>query len=596
MNQLFNIRIVWMLILFTATEMLAAEDSIFVINKYTRCKPASRYLFITETQDSVKYELKVLNTHPDKQEILLEIPIQQIERISLQQIENGSVLQRYLFVSKKLSQRIYYDRNIVFQFEIKPHRINTIVFNFHKDDIHNLIRPMILVWKKEAKLNRMQALELTRGVFYGILILFTFICFILTYLLNIRKYYYYLLYLISGIFYLFIKNNLGYELLWPDHPTVDYFFKKILLSIYLITSILFLRGFIKNKVDLPVFYNRLRYFIYFGLFFVFISLIAGLFSTPAQKVFIFIQNIFVIVCISTVFITFIIVYFNTNDKSIVLFSMIYFLSFTFFLFYPQPEFGSDVNGVYIGQIYTYSNAFFIATIICVSMVYRVLKIIKSNEQLKKEVSVINSLNNFYLIEGQQNERARVGRELHDGIGIMMSAVKMKMSAVKIQDADTEVRKITREIDAVCDKIRLFSHTLLPPTLKKFGVQVALKDMLEEYKIQHAIPLQYNFNIPENLSPVSQHLIYDIIRYLVQYFSTYKPEQLTISIYVIPSIKEAQIRVQHTGANMNIQDENIKSIISVIDLLNGKFEINLLNAWNFRLHMEFPILLKEKNQY
>ncbi len=557
-----------------------------------RCKPASRYLFITETQDSVKYELKLLNTHPAKQEILLEIPIQQIEKISLMQLVNDSILQRYVFVSKKLSQRIYYDRNIVFQFEIKPQQLNIIVLNFHKDDIHNLIKPMILVWKKEAKLNRMQALELTRGVFYGILILFTFICFILTYLLNVRKYYYYLLYLISGIFYLFIKNNLGYELLWPDYPTVDYFFKKIMLSIYLITSILFLRGFIKNKVDLPVFYNRLRYFIYFGLFFVLISLVAGLFSTPAQRIFIFIQNIFVIVCITTVIVTFIIVYFNTNDKSIVLFSMIYSVSFNFFLFYPQPEFGSDVRGVYIGQIYTYSNAFFIATIICISSVYRVLKIIKSNDHLKKEMSLINSHNNFYLIEGQQNERARVGRELHDGIGIMMSAVKMKMSAVKTNDTDLEIRKITKEIDAVCDKIRLFSHTLLPPTLKKFGVQVALKDLLEEYKIQHNIPLQYNFNIPENLSPVSQHLIYDIIRYLIQYFSAHKPEQLTISIYVIPSINETQIRVQHTGGNMNTQDENIKSIISVIDLLNGKFQINLLNAWNFRLHMEFPILLKE----
>ncbi|MFN8237461.1 MAG: 7TM diverse intracellular signaling domain-containing protein [Chitinophagales bacterium] len=594
MRKITAIRILWgliLLLIFQST-FAAEDDSIFIINKSMRCKPASRYLFITETEDSVKYELKLLNTHPTNQEILLEIPISQIEKISLIQKVNDSILKQYFFVSKKLSQRIYYDRNIVFQFNIRPRQINTIVLNFHKDDIHNLIKPMILVWKKEAKLNRMQALELTRGVFYGILILFTFILLILTYLLNVRKYYYYVLYLISGIFYLFIKNSFGYELLWPDHPTVDYFFRKIMLSIYLITSILFLRGFIKNKVNLPVFYNRLRYFIYFGLFFVLISLVAGLFSTPAQKIFIFIQNIFVIVCITTVIVTFIIVYFNTNDKSIVLFIMIYSISFNFFLFYPQPEFGSDVKGVYIGQIYTYSNAFFIAAIICISSVYRVLKVLKSNEHLKREMSLINSHNNYYLIEGQQNERARVGRELHDGIGIMMSAVKMKMSAIKTNETDLEVRKITKEIDAICDKIRLFSHALLPPTLKKFGVQVALKDMLEEYKMQHTIPLHYNFNIPENLSPVSQHLIYDIIRYLIQYFSAHKPDQLTISIYVIPSINEAQIRVQHTGGNMNTQDENIKSIISVIDLLNGKFQINLLNAWNFRLQMEFPILLKE----
>lgn len=557
-----------------------------------RCIPAAKY--ITETNqanDTHTYKLVLYNTEATTQQILLEIPIQQIDKISLRQMDSNTILKNYFFTSKKLSKRIYYDRNIVFPFDIKPHRINAILFKFRDNDIHNYFKPEVLVWKKDAKMTRMEALEMTRGAFYGILLLYTFICFLLTYLLNVRNYYYYLLYLIAGIVYLFVKNNLGYELLWPNNPLIDIFLKKIMLSIYLITSILFLRGFIKRRIQLPVLQNMLRYFIYFGLLLIFVSLLVGLLSTPAQKTFIIIQNVFAIVCLSTVFVTFIFVYFNTNERSIVLFTLLYFVSFSFFLFYPQPEFGSDVFGVYLGQIYTYSNAFIIATIICVSTVYRVLQIIKNNEQLKKEVSLINSHNNFSLIEGQQNERMRVGRELHDGIGIMMSTVKMKMSSIKPSNEKekNELKQLTYEIDSICDSIRLFSHTLLPPTLKKFGLKVALKDMLEEYK-QHA-SLVYNFNIPDNLSPVSQQLMYDFIKNFIQYFSENKPEQLTISIYVIPSIKEAQIRMQHTGTNMNVNDEHIKSVTSVIDLLNGKFQINLLNAWNFRLHMEFPILIE-----
>ena len=72
----------------------------------------------------------------------------------------------------------------------------------------------------------------------------------------------------------------------------------------------------------------------------------------------------------------------------------------------------------------------------------------------------------------------------------------------------------------------------------------------------------------------------------------KPEQITISIYVISSIKEAQIRIQYTGTQLNLNDESIKLVNSTINLLNGKFQINLLNAWNFRLHMEFPVLTNE----
>lgn len=575
--------------------LASAGNNIFVIDKKMRCRPASEQLMlIRNNKDTITYQLILNNTENTKQDILLEIPIQQIDKIRVTQADNDTVIKDYLFTSKNLSQRIYYDRNVVFPFQFPPHQNSVIVFKFHKNDIHNFFKPEVLIWKKDAKITRTEALELTRGVFYGILILYTFICLLLTVMLNIRNYYYYLLYLIAGMIYLFVKNNLGYELLWPDYPAIDVFMKKIMLSIYLITSILFLRGFIKKRIELPVLQEVLRIFIYFGFLLILISLVVGLLSAPAQHTFIIIQNIFAIICLSTVFITFIFVYFNTNERSVVLFTLLYFVSFSFFLFYPQPEFGSGIFGVYFGQIYTYSNAFIIATIICVSTVYRVIQIIRNNEKMKKEVSFINSHNNFSLIEGQQNERMRVGRELHDGIGIMMSAVKMRMSALKPgnEEERNELKALTGEIDAICNSIRLYSHTLLPPTLKKFGLQVALKDMLEDYKqIQPA--LTYNFNIPENLSPVSQQLIYDFIKKFLKYFTNNKPVQLTISIYVITSINEAQIRIQYTGANMDMNEPNIKSITSVVNLLNGKFQMNLLNAWNFRLQLEFPVLMEDQ---
>ncbi len=570
-------------------------DTIFVINKSMRCKPATAYLKQLDSKsDTIIYKLILENIQKNTQQLILEIPIEQVEKINVKQLNNKAVLKQYNFVSKKLSNRIYYDRNVIFPINILANSTNIILFKFHKKDINSKNQPELLIWKKDAKITRTEALEMTRGIFYGILILYSFICFLITYLLKIRNYYYYLFYLISGVIYLFVKNNLGYELFWPDYPNADIFLKKIMLSIYLITSILFLRGFIKNRIKLPLLQNTLRYFIYFGFILVFVSLLVRLLSPSAQNTFIVIQNIFAIVCFVTVVITFVFVYFNTNDRSIVLFTLLYFISFSFFLFYPQPEFGNDVFGVYLGQIYTYSNAFVIATIISISTVYRIIKIIKENEVMKKEMSIINSQNNFSLIEGQQNERMRVGRELHDGIGIMMSAIKMRMSAIKTNDKNElkALKNITNETDEICSNIRLYSHTLLPPTLKKFGLQIALKDMLDDYKHQENIALQYNFNISENLTEVSQQLIYDLMKNLIEYFSEHKPEQLTISIYVISSINETQIRIQHAGNNINVNHPNIKSIISIIDLLHGKFQINLLNAWNFKLQMEFPILLNK----
>lgn len=575
---------------------IAASDT-FMVNKKMRCVPASnKMMLISEMNDSLEYQLILSNQEDTAQDLLLEIPLQQVDKIALTQLYNEVVLKEYLFTSKNFSERIYYDRNIVFPFTLLPYQTTTILFKLHTNDIHNFFGPDVLVWKKDAKITRTEALELTRGVFYGILILYTFICLLLTIMLQVRNYFYYLLYFISGIIYLFIKNNLGYEMLWPDYPAIDVFMKKIMLSIYLISSILFLRGFIKKRIEMPKFQNVLRIFIYLGILLILVSLIVGLLSVRAQYAFIVIQNVFAVVCLSTVLLTFIFVYFNTNDRSLVLFSLLYFVSFSFFLFYPQPEFGSGFFGVYFGQIYTYSNAFIIATIVCISVVYSILRIIRNNDKMKKEASFINSYNNFSLIEGQQKERMRVGRELHDGIGIMMSAVKMRMSAFKPNNENEkrQLNEFTKAIDSICNKIRQSSHILLPPTLKKFGLQVALKDMLESFKQQQIdITFSYNFNIPDNISDVSQQMIYDFIKKFLLYFSHHKPLQLSLSIYVIASINEAQIRIQYTGGNMDVNDEHLKSIVSVIDLLNGEFKTNLLNAWNFKIQLEFPVLTEDQ---
>ena len=156
-----------------------------------RCKPATRYLIQTSNvnSDTLSYELRLQNTTNITQQILLEIPIQLIDRISVQQLgdNDNTILKEYVFTSKKLSQRIYYDRNVMFPFDLKPVSTSTVRFKFNKNDIHSYFKPEMLIWKKDAKITRTEALEMTRGAFYGILILYSFICLLLTLFLNARN-------------------------------------------------------------------------------------------------------------------------------------------------------------------------------------------------------------------------------------------------------------------------------------------------------------------------------------------------------------------------------------------------------------------------
>jgi signal transduction histidine kinase len=52
--------------------------------------------------------------------------------------------------------------------------------------------------------------------------------------------------------------------------------------------------------------------------------------------------------------------------------------------------------------------------------------------MKYELRNLNKTYSHSLVEGQEKQRKRVAEELHDGIGALLSAMKMKISALKTQ--------------------------------------------------------------------------------------------------------------------------------------------------------------------
>ncbi|MFD2726687.1 tetratricopeptide repeat-containing sensor histidine kinase [Hyunsoonleella rubra] len=79
-----------------------------------------------------------------------------------------------------------------------------------------------------------------------------------------------------------------------------------------------------------------------------------------------------------------------------------------------------------------------------------------------------------LIEGEENERLRIAKELHDGVNGDLSAIKYKLSALM----ETNTKLITEAIsmiDESCKQVRAISHNLVPPSLKNFNLVEAIAD-------------------------------------------------------------------------------------------------------------------------
>lgn len=87
-----------------------------------------------------------------------------------------------------------------------------------------------------------------------------------------------------------------------------------------------------------------------------------------------------------------------------------------------------------------------------------------------------------LLEGQELEQKRIGRDLHDRLGGSLSLLKYEMEHLKQQEiADKEAYKKTLEkmifqLDKAVGETRQISHSMVSGALVKFGLVAALKDI------------------------------------------------------------------------------------------------------------------------
>jgi signal transduction histidine kinase len=91
-----------------------------------------------------------------------------------------------------------------------------------------------------------------------------------------------------------------------------------------------------------------------------------------------------------------------------------------------------------------------------------------------------------LLLGQEAERKRIGRELHDAIGQELALLAVKLTEIDRLAKSGELRKRVNEIrecvDSLASETHLISHNLHPPLLTHLGLIPALRRLCKDFSI------------------------------------------------------------------------------------------------------------------
>ncbi len=120
---------------------------------------------------------------------------------------------------------------------------------------------------------------------------------------------------------------------------------------------------------------------------------------------------------------------------------------------------------------------------------------------------------------QEEERQRLAADLHDDAGPLLATARLYLNENLVnQDKTTQLQSIfqARQIlDDTIQLIRNISHSLMPPTLKNFGLESAINDLFQKISGSGQINASSRFHeYKERLKPEKELIIFRVVQELV----------------------------------------------------------------------------------
>jgi len=205
-----------------------------------------------------------------------------------------------------------------------------------------------------------------------------------------------------------------------------------------------------------------------------------------------------------------------------------------------------------------------------------------------------------LAEGQENERQRISRELHDRVGSMLSLVKLNLSSYSDDDKPFIKENLTL-LDNTYQEVRNISHNLHSGLLTQFGLKAALSDLKNTIESHNAMRFNLFFHLEElSLPKETEVIIFKVLQELVTNALKHADAK-NIDIQIISDENGfISVTVEDDGKGFDVQlnhEEGIglKNIRYRISSLGGSLEVNSSPGKGACFLISIPaVVLEHKN--
>lgn len=184
-----------------------------------------------------------------------------------------------------------------------------------------------------------------------------------------------------------------------------------------------------------------------------------------------------------------------------------------------------------------------------------------------------------MIEGQEAERLRIAKDLHDSLGGLLSTVKAHFGSIQKEcdqlDQVPIVQKTNGLIDEACIEVRRISHNMMPHALTISGLEGAIQDMVDNLNDQKYEATFEANNLPK-METTREVMVYRLVQEIISNVRKHaKANSLFIQIF--GHKEEINLIIEDDGAGFDYPKAQsngglgLKSINSRVAFLDGIIE-------------------------
>jgi signal transduction histidine kinase len=228
--------------------------------------------------------------------------------------------------------------------------------------------------------------------------------------------------------------------------------------------------------------------------------------------------------------------------------------------------------------------------------------LKQQEILKNELIKQQELRSKAIVQAEENERIRIARELHDGIGQQLSAAKLNLDALKSvvkaerPEEGTLFKNVLDLMDDSIKEVRQVSHNMMPNTLLKSGLASAVREFINRISGAGAIKINLEIvGLNERLEAMMEQILFRVLQEIVS--NIIKHAHATeVTIQLIRQEQELTLMVEDNGVGFNVDDKlksegggiGLKNLQSRIEFLNGQIFFDSYEGKGTTVSIEVPL--------